>query len=535
MRATTAATGATSLMNRNRLRCVERLPERVQILPLRRIAEEVLRRRLAPRVQVVGLFLAQAEVRRADRVRGDADGARRHDVLELLAVPGFGRGREHRLDQGHGPERPWDLPVRQPLLDVLAGVEAEAPGRPLRMRAVEQPDREVRQKPAVDDVVRTAGAIDGHGREQERVAHAHAHRIDDREAVLLERLAVLVAVLGQIVRHDQHPPAGDVRADHVQPVLRALVLLRGDVRDLLDRREVVAPDVTEGQLRLSERPRARRGRELLAHPLLEVAARRGAADPCDRVDEPADPDTAGPAVGEALVVRVGEDLLQPLRVVPHREQGADDRARRRAGEVDPFLYARLALCSGECARECDAFDAAALEDAVRTVLLVDRRHPASSVVLVVAVVGSGAPAFSFGAAVASVSCAKRSLKPARNATTRIAMRLFAAGSLSETGRCVIPLVKAKEIARANAAPIIGRRPPRKNAYGRPTSSSSAKSPALMRCTTLTTAPTAPAIRAATHVCHSMLRARAATSEIRPATAAMPAKYAICAWPFAACR
>ena len=99
----------------------------------------------------------------------------------------------------------------------------------------------------------------------------------------------------------------------------------------------------------------------------------------------------------------------------------------------------------------------------------------------------------------------------------------------------MPLVNANEITSANAPPISGRRPPRKNAYGRPTSYSSSKSPWLMRCTTLTTAPTEPAISAAVPAFQSTVSASPATSEITPATVAMPAKYAICAWPFAACR
>src|SRR5437764_5823889 len=88
MRAMTAATGAESLMNRDRLRHVERFPERVQVLALRRVAEEGLRRRLAPRVQIVRVLLAEPEVRRADRMRRDADCPCRDDVLELFAVPG---------------------------------------------------------------------------------------------------------------------------------------------------------------------------------------------------------------------------------------------------------------------------------------------------------------------------------------------------------------------------------------------------------------------------------------------------------------
>src|SRR3954451_10382097 len=99
MRPMTAATGAAPLMDRDRSSGVERLPERVQVLALRRIAEEVLGRRLAPRVQVVRVLLAQPEVRRADRMRRDADRACGDDVGELFAVPGFGRSGEHRLEQ----------------------------------------------------------------------------------------------------------------------------------------------------------------------------------------------------------------------------------------------------------------------------------------------------------------------------------------------------------------------------------------------------------------------------------------------------
>ena len=81
-------------------------------------------------------------------------------------------------------------------------------------------------------------------------------------------------VVGEIVREDDHAARRDVGADHVQPVLRALVLLVGDVGHLVPRRQVEPPDVGEGELGLAQLLRQRRGGELLAHPLEEVAAGR---------------------------------------------------------------------------------------------------------------------------------------------------------------------------------------------------------------------------------------------------------------------
>ena len=74
-------------------------------------------------------------------------------------------------------------------------------------------------------------------------------------------------------------------------------------------------------------------------------------------------------------------------------------------------------------------------------------------------------------------------------------------------------MNANAITTANAPPISGRSPPRKNAYGRPTSYSSWKWPLLMRWTTLTTAPTEPAISAATPPAQSNESTRIDTSEI----------------------
>jgi hypothetical protein len=84
-------------------------------------------------------------------------------------------------------------------------------------------------------------------------------------------------------------------------------------------------------------------------------------------------------------------------------------------------------------------------------------------------------------------------------------------------------VKANAITTAKAPPISGRRPPRKNAYGRPTSYSSLKWPELMRWTTLTTAPTEPAISAATPPAQSKESTRSDTSEITAATETIPVK------------
>ena len=69
----------------------------------------------------------------------------------------------------------------------------------------------------------------------------------------------------------------------------------------------------------------------------------------------------------------------------------------------------------------------------------------------------------------------------------------------------------------------GLSPPRKNAYGRPTSKSSMNLPLLMRWMTLTTAPTAPAIRAATGLAQPIVSQTAATMEIVAATEAIPLK------------
>ena len=116
------------------------------------------------------------------------------------------------------------------------------------MRAVEQPDREVREQAAVDHVDRPALAMQHDRREEERIAHAHPHRLDEREAVLVERLARLVGVVGQVVRDDDHAAGRDVGADHVKPVLRPLVLRVADVGDVLSGRQVTTPDVGKREL-----------------------------------------------------------------------------------------------------------------------------------------------------------------------------------------------------------------------------------------------------------------------------------------------
>ena len=117
--------------------------------------------------------------------------------------------------------------------------------------------------------------------------------------------------------------------------------------------------------------------------------------------------------------------------------------------------------------------------------------------------GSGA-GFAAGTIDVSVSCAQRSLKPAKNPRTSSASRRWSVLSPASTGRWSSPPVKANEITIANAPPISGRSPPRKHGYP-PTSVASSNLPLLMRCTTLTTAPTAPAISAATGVAHESVR------------------------------
>ena len=76
---------------------------------------------------------------------------------------------------------------------------------------------------------------------------------------------------------------------------------------------------------------------------------------------------------------------------------------------------------------------------------------------------------------------------------------------------------------ANAPPIRGRNPPRKNAYGLPTSKSRTNFPELIRWTTLTTAPIAPAISAATGVAQVTESQIVATIDSTTTTDAIPAK------------
>ena len=123
----------------------------------------------------------------------------------------------------------------------------------------------------------------------------------------------------------------------------------------------------------------------------------------------------------------------------------------------------------------------------------------------------------------SVSCAQRSLNPARKARTRSASRRWSVLSPVATGRWSRPPSKAKVIAMAKAPPISGRRPPRKKAYGPPTSYSSSNLPLLIRCITLTTAPAAPATRAATGAAQLIDSQTAAIPAMTRETVAMPAK------------
>ena len=93
-----------------------------------------------------------------------------------------------------------------------------------------------------------------------------------------------------------------------------------------------------------------------------------------------------------------------------------------------------------------------------------------------------------------------------------------------TGSWSRPPLKANVIAIAKTPPISGRRPPRKNVYGPPTSYSSSNLPLLIRWITLTTAPSAPATSAATGA--AQLTDEPDGREARRArcvTVAMPAK------------
>src|SRR4051812_42864870 len=83
IRATTALTDCGGLSSCS----VDGLAKGVEVLALCGVAEERLCSRLAPAVEIVGLFLREAEVGRADRVCRDAHRARGDDVLHLLAVP----------------------------------------------------------------------------------------------------------------------------------------------------------------------------------------------------------------------------------------------------------------------------------------------------------------------------------------------------------------------------------------------------------------------------------------------------------------
>src|SRR5262249_49198156 len=106
------------------------------------------------------------------------------------------------------------------------------------------------------------------------------------------------------------------------------------------------------------------GRGWLPHPLEKGAARPHPAKPEDRFPDPADPLPARARVGEAGVLRPGEDLLQPCGVVARNEERRDDRPGRGAGDVYPLLDAGITLRGGDRPGEGDPLHAAALEDGV---------------------------------------------------------------------------------------------------------------------------------------------------------------------------
>ena len=145
------------------------------------------------------------------------------------------------------------------------------------------------------------------------------------------------------------------------------------------RRQVEALHVGERELGLAELLRERRGRELLAHPLVEVVAGSKPAHARDRVEEAAAPLAADPAVGELRVLRVVQDPLQARGVVADREQRGDDRSRGRAGDVHPLAHAAVLLCGGDRTREGDALDTAAFEHSVCAMAFILRHanHPPS--------------------------------------------------------------------------------------------------------------------------------------------------------------
>ena len=150
----------------------------------------------------------------------------------------------------------------------------------------------------------------------------------------------------------------------MQPVHRTFVLFVADVGQLGLGRQVAPLDVGEGELGLAELLGQRRGRELLAHPVEEVAARGHAPQPEDRIPQSADPLPSRAGVRETGVRRRGEERLHPGGVVARDEERRDDRAGRGAGDVHPLLHAAVTLRGRDRPGERDPFHAAALEDGV---------------------------------------------------------------------------------------------------------------------------------------------------------------------------
>jgi hypothetical protein len=233
--------------------------------------------------------------------------------------------------------------------------EEQTEGRPRRyfgVRAIEEPDREVREHSAVDDHVLAVRLLvrDRNRLEEDRDAHAHPHGPGDRELVRVDPELVGVA------RQDEQPVRRRVGRDHLQPVAVAgivPVLVGGERREGL------------GALRLQE----------LADPVLEVAALVD-AEVLEDADALADQrELVLPGrVPELEEVHAEDDVFQLCRGVARSDQRGRDRPRRRARDV---LRAEVVLLEDrEGSREADALDPAALADEIAVVPVLLCSHDA---------------------------------------------------------------------------------------------------------------------------------------------------------------
>jgi hypothetical protein len=175
--------------------------------------------------------------------------------------------------------------------------------------AVEQPDREIGEHPAVDDHVLMVRQLvrDPDGLEEDRDRHAHPHRQRHLDRVGVE------SQLTRVAWKDEQLPRGDVGGDHLEP--------RPVLRILPPRAEV------------GERPDALRGQQP-AHPLEGSIALEDARLEQDVQRLPDQRDAVDPArVLELAEVEPEDDLTDLRGRVPGGDQRRGDRTGGRARDV----------------------------------------------------------------------------------------------------------------------------------------------------------------------------------------------------------